>query len=108
MSDRERWIVYPLLGFALMLGFRGASLSTLKCRDVECQSLRVQTINGTAYVPGTTTVIVTPSGTPVQLPSGTPPAASTAPVPAPAPPGTPSAEQPQADPAAAASEAAPQ
>lgn len=41
MSDRERWIVYPLLFFALLLGARDriAPPNPLECGQLECHSL---------------------------------------------------------------------
>lgn len=51
MSNRERWILYPLLFFALMLGLRATYLDPwqFRCREIECQNLKVQTINGLPY-----------------------------------------------------------
>lgn len=48
MSNRERWILYPLIFFSLMLGLRATYLDPLqfRCREIECQSLTVQSING--------------------------------------------------------------
>lgn len=51
MSNRERWILYPLLFFSLMLGLRATYLDPLefRCREIECQSLTVQSINGAPF-----------------------------------------------------------
>ncbi len=48
MSDRERWIVYPLLFYALVMGFKSTYQDPMefRCRTIECQSLKVQSING--------------------------------------------------------------
>ncbi len=48
MSNRERWILYPLIFFSLMLGLRATYLDPLqfRCREIECQSLTVESING--------------------------------------------------------------
>ena len=48
MTNRERWIVYPLLFYALVMGFRATYQDPLefRCRTIECQQLKVQLING--------------------------------------------------------------
>lgn len=52
MSDRERWIVYPLLFFALLLGARDrvAPPNPLKCDALECRSLKVISADGREFV----------------------------------------------------------
>lgn len=52
MSDRERWIVYPLLFFALLLGARDriAPPNPLACQRLECQSLVVKSADGRELV----------------------------------------------------------
>jgi hypothetical protein len=49
MSDRERWIVYPLLFFALALHLKGAvnRPSNLECRSIRCNELVIEALNGT-------------------------------------------------------------
>ncbi len=44
MSDRERWIVYPLLFFSLVMGLRLTYVNPyeFRCRTIECQSLQVE------------------------------------------------------------------
>jgi predicted enzyme related to lactoylglutathione lyase len=48
MSDRERWIVYPLLFYALVMGWKSTYRDPMefRCRTIECQQLKVQLING--------------------------------------------------------------
>ena len=48
MTNRERWIVYPLLAFALMMGMRSHFQNPLlvRARSIECSDLKVRTING--------------------------------------------------------------
>ena len=48
MSDRERWIVYPLLFYALVMGWKATYRDPMefRCRPIECQQLKVQLING--------------------------------------------------------------
>jgi hypothetical protein len=50
MSNRERWIVYPLLFYALVMGFKSTYRDPLefRCRTIECQNLNVKLINGSA------------------------------------------------------------
>jgi hypothetical protein len=49
MTNRERWIVYPLLFYALAMGFKATYQDPLefRCRTIECQDLIVKFINGT-------------------------------------------------------------
>ena len=48
MTNRERWIVYPLLFYALAMGFKASYQDPLefRCRTIECQQLNVRMING--------------------------------------------------------------
>ncbi len=48
MTDRERWIVYPLLFFALLMGIRIQLVTPddIRCEKVTCQELRVRDLNG--------------------------------------------------------------
>jgi hypothetical protein len=50
MNNRERWIVYPLLFYALVMGFKSTYRDPLefRCRTIECQQLNVRMINGSA------------------------------------------------------------
>ena len=50
MTNRERWIVYPLLAFALMMGMRSQVQNPLlvRAQKIECTDLQVKTINGKA------------------------------------------------------------
>lgn len=52
MSDRERWVLYPLLFFSLVLGLRASYLDpwSFRCREIECQNLKVSSINGMPYM----------------------------------------------------------
>lgn len=52
MSNRERWIVYPLLFYALVMGFKATYQDPLefRCRTIECQQLNVRMINGTSVL----------------------------------------------------------
>jgi hypothetical protein len=56
MSTRERWIVYPLLFFSLCFDIlprlvkTAGAPSEIQCRTIDCQELRVKTINGRPYV----------------------------------------------------------
>lgn len=46
MSDRERWIVYPLLIFALALGFKNKSQTDAKFNMIKCKAIQVETQSG--------------------------------------------------------------
>ncbi len=48
MIERERWIIYPLLFFALLLAARDriAPPDPLECGVVQCNELRVKTLDG--------------------------------------------------------------
>lgn len=46
MSKRERWIVYPLLFFALSLGFRERVRTEASYLSLDVQQLKVRRING--------------------------------------------------------------
>lgn len=58
MTSRERWTVYPLLCFALALGFKSNYRDPLQfsCNAIECRSLTVRDnltvkrINGSNYI----------------------------------------------------------
>lgn len=52
MSNRERWIVYPLLFYALVMGFKATYRDPLefRCRTIECHQLNVRMINGTSVL----------------------------------------------------------
>ena len=52
MSDRERWIVYPLLFFALLLGAKDRIVppDPLACQRLECQSLVIKSADGRELV----------------------------------------------------------
>ena len=57
MSNRERWIIYPLLFYALVMGFKSTYRDPMefKCRTIECDNLKVRSINGgTAFAIQTT------------------------------------------------------
>lgn len=41
MSERERWIVYPLLFFALGASIRDKILQRVEAKEVYCESLRI-------------------------------------------------------------------
>ena len=41
MSERERWIVYPLLFFALGAGLRDKLLQRVESKEVICESLTI-------------------------------------------------------------------
>lgn len=48
MSTRERWIVYPLLLMALLLGVKDRipPRSQIQCRNIECNELIVKSLDG--------------------------------------------------------------
>lgn len=52
MSDRERWIVYPLLFFSFLLGAKDriAPPNPLTCGQLECQSLVLKSADGRELV----------------------------------------------------------
>lgn len=41
MSERERWIIYPLLFFALGAGVRDKILQRVEVKEIVCESLKV-------------------------------------------------------------------
>jgi len=41
MSERERWIIYPLLFFALGAGIRDKILQRVEVKEIFCESLRI-------------------------------------------------------------------
>ena len=41
MSERERWIIYPLLFFALGAGIRDKILQRVEVKEIVCESLKV-------------------------------------------------------------------
>lgn len=70
MSTRERWIVYPLLFFALCFDIlprlvkTAGAPSEIQCRTIDCQELRVRTINGRPYVSQPVAIMVPSSAVP--------------------------------------------
>ena len=70
MSTRERWIVYPILFLTFGLVFM-QSLERLggpiqfRCQAIECQHLRVETINGRPYPPPSVAIVVPKTAPPV-------------------------------------------
>ncbi len=52
MSNRERWILYPLLFFALLLGAKATfdRLTQAEFQRIECSALRVNSLHGPARV----------------------------------------------------------
>lgn len=48
MSDRERWIVYPMLFFAVAMGVKQNMLQnmTASFRQIECTSLKIKSFDG--------------------------------------------------------------
>ena len=56
MSDRERWIIYPLLFAALCFGVKQQHQpETLRCRSIECNDLKVLSLNNNIGVSMTAT-----------------------------------------------------
>jgi len=41
MSERERWIIYPLLFFALGAGIRDKILQRVEVKEIVCESLKI-------------------------------------------------------------------
>jgi hypothetical protein len=60
MSDRERWIVYPLLFFAWVMGFRATYMTSerLQSATIECQNLIVSDNLVTKRINGRTPLTV--------------------------------------------------
>jgi hypothetical protein len=50
MSNRDRWIIYPLLLFAILLGARDKFMDQAKYRDLSCNELTVTSLDGRPLV----------------------------------------------------------
>lgn len=49
MTNRERWVVYPLLFFSLLMGFKSSYLNPISfnSQEIHCKRLHTEQFNGT-------------------------------------------------------------
>lgn len=67
MSERERWIVYPLIFFALGAAIRDKLLERVETKEVVCESLQIVDLENPTFTLAELTFVRRSSDDPTQL-----------------------------------------